>query len=443
MATGEELTDRFRKLQASLEALPEVTEPPKPMLRILGFATDERKWNKLLAYFLDPSQPHGFGADLLKSFLDKAGEVTDEKINYYHRDIERVSVETEVRSPQNNQLDILIRAPDEWFVCIESKVDSPEGDRQTEQYAEDTHIGNERKNEYPKDGQYYLFLSKKYASDSSAYEFEDISWRDVVDAFQTKLNFSHGQYPNRSVNQLKDFLSTIITVTNMKQDDDDFEQIQRKKIQLLGEYRDDIDELSETAESLRDQYKDDIDELFEAAESLRGRAIEQWPDLFFSQVDQELWTDEWQIYRETKKWGTIFKNGWWLDGENLEPTSVRKETEGGLRLYFNHLIRNEESFNRGQLTYRLRARPNSQLRDEFYQLYKSPRWQKELEPLLDERGITNIGNKRRVMRKRYDVDQAGLPESYFETLAVAFEQHIPIAEIIDDIVNEAISNIED
>jgi hypothetical protein len=423
MATGEELTDRFRELRTSIEALPEVTEPPKPMLRILDSARAEQKWNTLLAYFLDPSQPHGFGANLLKTFLRKAGQVTGDEIEYYHRDIERVSVETEVRSPQGNQPDILIRAPDEWFVCIESKVDSSEADRQTERYVEDTYIDNEEKGEYPKGGRYYLFLSKQYAPDSSAYEFEDISWRDVVDAFQTELNLSHGQYPERSVSQLEDFLSTIITVTNMKQDD--FEQIQKEKVQLLSEYR------------------DEIDEMFEAAESLRERAVERWPELLFDQVGEELWTDEWQIYQETKKWGTMYKSGWWLDGENFKPTSIRKETEGGLRLFFNHLIRDEKSFNRGQLTYRLRCKPSTPLRDEFHRLYNSKRWQKEIEPLLDERGITNIGNKRKIMRKSYNVDQSGLPESYFETLGVAFEEHIPVTEVIDEIVNEAISNIED
>jgi hypothetical protein len=43
MATRDELTDRFRELRTSLEALPEVTEPPKPMLRILGSARSEQK----------------------------------------------------------------------------------------------------------------------------------------------------------------------------------------------------------------------------------------------------------------------------------------------------------------------------------------------------------------------------------------------------------------
>ena len=83
------------------------------------------------------------------------------------------------------------------------------------------------------------------------------------------------------------------------------------------------------------------------------------------------------------------------------------------------------------------------LRDEFHRLYNSDRWQNELEPLLDERGITNKGNKQDYMLKTYDVDQSGLPESYFETLAVAFEEHISVAEVIDGIVEEAVANVKD
>ncbi len=425
MATGDGLTDRFRELRTSLEALPEVREPPKPMLRILGSSRAELKWNTLLAYFLDPSQPHGFGADLLKAFLDEAGQVTEKEIEYYLRDIEQVTVETEITSPQNNRLDVLIRAPDEWFVCIESKVDASEGERQTQAYAEDTHIGNEEKDKYPEDGRYYLFLSKGHAPDSSADRFEDISWRDVVETFQSELNLSHGQYPERSVSQLEDFLSTIITVTNMEEDD--FEQIQKEKVQLLGEYR------------------DDIDELLAAAESLRQRAIEEWPELFRSHVDDDLWTDEWHTRDDYGKYGCIFRDGWYRDNENLAPTLDHNETRGGrgIRLHFVHLIRKEKSFSEGQLTYLLRSPASVELRDEFNRLYNSQKWQDQLEPLLDERGISNKGNLRDYTEKTYDVDQSGLPESYFETLAIAFEEHLPVAEVVDEILDEAVANVGD
>jgi hypothetical protein len=183
MVSSDELTERFRDLRVSLDALPEVSEPPKPMLRILGSTRSEQTWNTLLAYFLDPSQPHGFGADLLKQFLDKATAVTDCDIEYYHRDLERVTVETEVTSPQNNRLDIVIRVPERWFVCLECKVDASEGHRQTQRYIEDTHLGSEPKERYP-GNHHYLFLSKQYTADSAADGFTDIYWRDVVEAFQ-------------------------------------------------------------------------------------------------------------------------------------------------------------------------------------------------------------------------------------------------------------------
>jgi len=425
MATSEELKDRFSELRTSLEALPAVSEPPKSMLRILGSTRSEQKWNTLLAYFLDPSQPHGFDADLLKAFLKVVRNETDAEIEYYHRDIKTVQVDTEATSPQNNRPDIVIRAPEEWFVCVESKVEAAEGERQTERYLEDTHIGNDEKSEYPADGHHYLFLSKKYTADSKADGFSDLYWNQVVDAFHEELRRSHGKYPERSASQLEDFLSTISQVTSMK--DDDFTTIQKEKVRLLSEYR------------------NDINELLDAAESLRERAIEDWPEMFRSQVDDELWADEWRVYEGTKKWGTITKRGWWLDDEDLEPTSIIEKTYGdkGFRLFFNHLIRREESFARGELTYRLRSSTNVPLRDEFNRLYNSDRWQRELQPLFDERDITNKGNKKNYFIKTYDVDQSRLPESYFETLAIAFEEHLPIVEVVDEILDEAVANVKE
>lgn len=425
MAATDDLEERLRELRISLEALPSVSEPPKTTLRILGSAKSEQYWNTLLAYFLDPSQPHGFGPDLLKSFLDRVQLETDIDLEYFHRDIEGVAVDTEITSPQDNRLDIVIRAPDAWFVWIEAKVESSEGARQTRRYVDDTHLGGEEKATYPEDGQHYLFLSKEYAPDSIADEFEDLYWRHVVAAFRDEINRSHGQYPERSVNQLREFLSTIIRVTSME--DDDFTQIQKEKVRLLSEYR------------------DDIDDLLDAAESLRQRSIEEWPELFRSHLDDELWTEEWHIRKDHGKWGCIFREGWYLEDDDLEPTLDHVETQGptGFRLHFIHLIRNERSFTEGELTYLLRCPTNVPMRDEFHWLYNSDRWQERIRPLLKERGITNKGNKRDLMSKTYDVDQSGLPESYFKTLATAYEEHIPVAEVVDEIVAEAPENVQD
>lgn len=419
MVAENELEDKFRELRRSLDAIPEVTEPPKNILRILGHARTERKWNTLLAYFLDPSQPHGFGSYLLTELLDTIENETDEDIGYIHRDIEQVEVDTEVISPQGNRPDIVIRVPQEWFVCIESKVEAPE--KKTHKYIEDTHIGNEEKNIYPEDGAYYIFLSKASAYDSTTDGFEDLYWRHVVEAFSEELKLSHGKYPERSVSQLNDFLSTITEVTKMG--DDDFTETQKEKVQILAEYR------------------DDIDELFDATNSLRERTIEEWTELFRNQVDEELWTEDWNTHPD--KWGNIYKHGWYLDGD-LNPTTDIQETKGndGIRLHFQHLIRKKRSFLEGELTYILCCNVRVKVRDEFYRLFTSDRWQKEIEPILDKHDITNRKNKSEYTRKKYDVDQSRLPESYFETLTTAFEEHLELAEVVDEIIAEARENVK-
>jgi len=320
---------------------------------------------------------------------------------------------------------VVLRTPGDWFLCIESKVDSTEGNQQTTRYVEDTHIGSEEKTTYPDDGQHYLFLSKKYAPTPSADRFRDLYWRHVVESFETVLKRSHGCYPERSVSQLREFLSTITQVTNMEEDD--FTEIQKEKVQLLSEYR------------------NDIDTLLDAAESLRQRAIEDWPELFKSCVDEELWTDEWHTRLNPRKWGCLFKDGWYLDDDDLEPTIDRRDTHGqnGLRLHFVHLIRNEESFSHGNLTFILRCPTRVDLRDEFNRLYNSDRWQDRIEPTLDDAEITNKGQKKDYTRKTYDFDQSGLPESYFETLATAFAEHQPLADVVDEIVDEAVDNVHE
>ncbi|WP_338739347.1 hypothetical protein [Haloplanus salilacus] len=211
-------------------------------------------------------------------------------------------------------------------------------------------------------------------------------------------------------------------------DDDDFTKTQKEKVRLLGEY------------------KDDIDELFDAAETLRKQAIEDWPELFLAQVDGELWTDGWHYrYEDYREYGCLFRDGWYLDDEALRPTIDHTETKGstGFRLHFNHLIRNEESFAEGTLTYRLRSPTRVDLRDEFNRVYNSTEWQDDLDPLLAEHDITNLGNKANYTRKTYEFGQSGLPESYFQTLAVAFEEHLEVATLVDEMLAAAISNLDD
>ncbi|WP_257300898.1 PD-(D/E)XK nuclease family protein [Haloarchaeobius sp. FL176] len=446
---GNELKKELRELRRSLQAIPEAREPPKPTLRILGSARAEQYWNRLLWYFLNPDQPHGFGADLLTSFLDKLAQQTTADVEYIHRHIDRVKVGMEVSSPNDNRPDLVIRSPSNWFVCIECKVDAGETNDQLTRYIQDPYIGNELKSTYPEAGHHYVYLSKTTASDantelhltketaptsfvddylsanSTADEyhkrFVDLSWGHVVDAFTDVVRFSRGQYPDRSVSQLDDFHANINKVTSMT--DDDFTERQKEKMQFLDEYR------------------SEIDELFEAAEALRRPLAEdgEWVDMFRSVApDCEVWTDEWHCRRD--KWGCIFQSGWYRDN-NWEPTTDHQETRGGSghRLHFTHMIRKERSFRDGVLKFELRSSTNNSVRSVFNNLYNSERWQTKLDSVCDEHGITNKGNQKTYTTATYDVNQAGLPESYFETLETAFSDHQELAHLVNQIHREAVA----
>ncbi|AGN02282.1 hypothetical protein L593_11695 [Salinarchaeum sp. Harcht-Bsk1] len=420
MAESIDLQNELRELRESLEAIPAVEEPPQPLLRVLGSARSEQSWNTLLTYFLDPDQPHGFDASLLTQFLDLVDEHTVAPLDYYYRDLQTVRVDSEVSSPQNNRPDIVIRVPDKWFVCIECKVDAPEGQNQLQRYLNDPNIGGEEKEDYPDDGDFYVFLSRRGGNHAGSDGFADLYWEDVATVLQTELNRNRGQYPELSVNQLADFLNTIRGVTNMEPDD--FTETQKEKIQLLAEYRDEIDELFGAADSLR---------------SSLARNGEWAPPFLEIAEERDIWSEEW--HARPDKYGCLFRDGWYLDGEG-DPTTEVSDTreDGGHRLHLIHLIRNESSFRDGELTMKLRSSTNNDIRSEFHRRFNSDRWQEQLKPMLGKRDITNKGNKQDYTTKTYDVNQSRLPGSYFETLATAFEEHQQVAEIADQIHQEAV-----
>jgi len=94
MATSDQLTDRLRELHRSLYAVPEVSEPPKSILRISLHplrTTTEYPTGILSTGRLSRM---GFGADLLKAFLDTAHQESGMAVEYYHRDIQTVRAET-------------------------------------------------------------------------------------------------------------------------------------------------------------------------------------------------------------------------------------------------------------------------------------------------------------------------------------------------------------
>jgi hypothetical protein len=115
-------------------------------------------------------------------------------------------------------------------------------------------------------------------------------------------------------------------------------------------------------------------------------------------------------------------------------------------MHFVHLIRNSESFEEGKLTVQLRWPGKSEYREKFKEMFDSDRFAEELDPIFGKHDI----NKRvdysysnpRFTEKIYSVTKTELPESYYETLSQAVEEHQELAPVINDILSTAIEEVE-
>jgi len=101
-------------------------------MKILGVAREEQPHSCFIGWLLDPKGSHNLGNGFLKPFLQKAQEICGQED--FELDLSEVQVELE-RGSEQGRPDITIETPN-CLCIIENKLMAPEGDRQTERYAD-------------------------------------------------------------------------------------------------------------------------------------------------------------------------------------------------------------------------------------------------------------------------------------------------------------------
>ncbi|MGB9985773.1 PD-(D/E)XK nuclease family protein [Salarchaeum japonicum] len=257
-------TDYQAQLEGLRGKLNNIERPPETTLEILGQSRVEQRWEELLVYFLDSTNPHRFDTDVLRAFLRAVHSHGDTSMSGPLRSLETVEVSSQV-STDDGIFDILLRQPDEWFVCIELKVDSPETNAQTERYADATRLGDIDTRQYSGTDE-YVYIAPKDAPDSVSEDFVDISWEQIVAELETVLTDGFGKYPTKSSAQLADFIDTIQLELNMG----DINQISDETV-LYTEY-------AETINRVRDAFERDKERLYNSLE-----------ETFFAEFGHEGW----------------------------------------------------------------------------------------------------------------------------------------------------------
>ncbi len=366
--------------------LANIERPPETTLEILGESRVEQRWEELLVYFLDPTNPHGFGTDVLRAFLRALQAHSDTALSGPLRNLETVEVTSQV-STENGIFDVFLRQPDEWFVCIELKVDSPESNAQTDRYAEATSLGNINTQRYS-GTEAYVYLAPKEAPASVADEFVDISWEYIVDELADVLNDSFGKYPTKSSAQLADFIDTIHLELNMG----------------------DINEISEET-VLYTEYAETITRVQEAFERDRDRIYNSLEEALFAEFGQ----DRWNSNTRSNRYIQFYKPEW----RNIGPgTNIEYEP---------HL-----SLNQQQPKFRLRMDIEKTGKNEIREALLS----RVSQEAFEEAGWEYVDGSYAFVAKPVPLDIENPQASIREAVEEFQQLHAIVAEPIEEIVED-------
>jgi len=406
-------------LQTDLEAfatavrsVPEIEEPPRPTLAVLNRRQTEAYWNRLLRYFLDPSEPHGFETAVLDGILAVVAD-HDGDAEFDHQSSDEIVVESEVQSTSGNRPDLLAYCPEEWSVCFELKVNASEGTNQTTQYLQDEFLPDDVS--VPPGDEYHVYISKATRSDSVADNFYDVSWHTVVDVFDDVLLSTRGGATERGAAQLRDFRDAISEEVSME--DQEYTERQREQMALYIEHYDEI----RTAR--------------QAFEAVRKRERDRWATRFRERYAPESLTDEW--YCDPSKYGLLFKHGWRCDAEG---NPVKAVDDARYRLEFQQFVRKRETWAEGKLRFRVYTSPNG-VPDAYRNAFKNltnEEFYDDLATIRERHDIEHGSGNKTQAQKWYSFDPKGGPDAFYETLAQAFEEFVELAPVLTEVHERAL-----
>ena len=421
----ESLTERIADINRQLAILPEAEEPPSTFLQILGRSHKEQDWQRLLFYFLDPDESHGFEHAVLEHVLRAFSDRADLDYTYSRFDLDDIKIEQEVIT-ESGRPDGVLWAGNDWFICFELKVTASEGEDQTQRYVDDRvfdSIGL-RKSDVPIEGHNYVYLAPRDASQAEADEFVHISWEWVASELQTFLSQSHGEHPVRSTAQLDDFIDTVRNELTMTE----YQENQREKVKL---FIDNYDEISSLIEAFENEWKefqytwgDRLAQTLETAEMVVDTVVpeEYVPlDIEMENGDVKRWT-----FRQGKEdWSWMFPEDWWTKLDEQKP--IYDTPKPNARVGFLHRLDDDRdrTLENHVLKFYLRNAPSGH--DDFYNNFADRFNRDDDIPRMLPSETERPGVKSNVLEAEYDINTDlydDFFEAYIDALARAIDDHV-------------------
>lgn len=333
------LADQLAGLKSDLDRLPEAKEPPSTILQIIRNNQQEEEWQQLLFHYLSQDEPHGLDHAFLEHTLSALSDRDDLDFTFSGLDLADVQVKQEVIIPNGRRPDAVVWASEEWFICWELKINAPEDEDQTRDYAdaESFESINLAKKDVPDNGHHYVYLAPKDASPPEAEEFVHVSWGWIAEQIQTFLNEGHGGYPSRTTAQLEQFIGTIQNEVTMT----DYQENQQEKAELYFEYYDAITEAQEAYEDRWDWFANNWgNQLVKTIDSVEPVEIPSLrdTDIAVELAHPSIEDETWVFSHSNSDWASFHKEGWFRHQDDLSNIYAPAEDREDIWVGFSHRL---------------------------------------------------------------------------------------------------------
>jgi hypothetical protein len=410
----EEIEDTLSMLERRVGALGTYEEPPKTLLRVIGESQTEKAWHLQLAYFVDVTEPHGFGTDVLEQFLQCVSEHPEMTFEFQPHQLEDINTEVEVAA-DDGRPDLVLWVEDDWFVCVEIKVSSSESDNQTERYAASDQLGDLDVTTIPEEQQHYVYLADRRSANASAESFVNLSWEVVIESMERLRSGRLATYPARSGAQLSEFIDHIKHELQMTNESEEY----YKKAALALEYQDLLDELDNSVERV-------VADLQASWES------------DFRKDPPKGWTDEWVTVKYGNNYGRLLKENWVLPSNS---TGKPKKTNGFSIAFPTEIL--ESNIRNGKTHFKFRVYGDNEYSEEYQDRFYGDEFQQQIAPIIDKHGITlePREGKSRLLKTPYSFEFDN-GDGYLDALKRGFEQHLELVPHLERIYFDIRSEID-
>lgn len=459
MDSNSGLSAELRAFEQKWEGITDVPESPRSLMDVIEYSLGSQKKaevyvNRLLAYFLDPEEPHGMGSEFLRAFLDGLPAECDFQEDIH--DLSSVVVDDQVSvekvedgtTTSSGIADLVIEVPNEWYLLIELKFSAK--DTQTEFYYRDaTHVGGRPKAEYESE-HYYLYVHQHDEPIANEPEFTNWTWKafsnDVLEEFLVE---NASRYPQRTVAQIREFNDDVKNISGMT----DQQENEQEKIELYLEHYDAIADVTGTFDARWNAFTDEWGDRL--GESLEDEGVGSYSDFAddITGVELDVDTDDlrrWKLRTSSSDWGMILKDGWWRRTDDLErKIHARPDDRNDVRIGFHHRLEKNRDLAVGDRTLKVYFRNMGANDQEFKDAFSNRFYerQQEIEELLPA-SAEITGNKLNVIAATYDIDTVAhgdFFDAYVAALKRAFTglvvENRGLVSVLDEIYAESISEI--